>query len=428
LFRSPLSILIVLWRRPLASLLAAALLSLAGWGGYEGYKSLRAWNHERAARQALAERNFKAARDHLRTCLDLRPNKASTHFLAAQAARRDGDLNAAEKHLLICQRLGDVTNDVTLEWALLLAQRGKLVEVEEYLNRRLAERDVNTPLILEELSWEYLRVHRLAEAGQLLEAWLALEPNNSEAWVRKGWIAEHLFNHAAALEAYGKALDLHPDRDSVRLRLVEILLLTNKPGDALGHLEQLCERSSDDPAVVVTLARCHRQLGHLDEARALLDDLLAARPRHSQALSERGMVAMDLNKPDQAEELLRRAADHGPFDKQILFNLYQCLERLDKKDEAAKVQARLKENEADLKRMRDIMKDVLRRPHDPAPRCEAGKIFLRNGFTDDGLHWLGTALQEDSSHQPTHQALADYYDQLGNAELAARHKSFLAGK
>jgi predicted Zn-dependent protease len=409
-------------------LLAAALLSLAGWGGYEGYKSLQAWNHERAARQALTERDFKAARNHLRTCLDLRPNKASTHFLAAQAARRDGDLDAAEEHLLICQRLEDVTDDVTLEWALLLAQRGKLAEVEEYLNRRLVERDVNTPLILEVLSWEYLRVHRLAEASQLLEAWLALEPNNSEGWVRKGWIAEHLFNHAAALEAYGKALDLQPDKDSVRLRLAEILLLTNKPGDALGHLQQLFERPSDDPAVVVTLARCHRQLGRLDEARALLDDLLAARPRHSQALSERGMVAMDLNKPDQAEELLRRAADHGPFDKQILFNLYQCLERLDKKDEAAKIQARLKENEADLKRMRDIMKDVLRRPHDPAPRCEAGKIFLRNGFTDDGLHWLGTALQEDYSHQPTHQALADYYDQLGNAELAAYHKGFLAGK
>src|SRR5258708_1127996 len=181
LFFSPLSILVVLWPRPLASLLAAVLLSLSGWGGYEGYKSLRAWNHERAARLALAERDFKVARDHLRTCLDLRPNNASTHFLAAQAARRDRDLDAAEEQLLICQRLEDMTDDVTLEWALLLAQRGKLIEVEEYLNRRLGEGDVNTPLILVELCGEYLLNHSLPESSHLFEASLALVPVNTSA-------------------------------------------------------------------------------------------------------------------------------------------------------------------------------------------------------------------------------------------------------
>src|SRR5258708_38564619 len=168
LFLSPLSILVVLWRRPLASLLAAVLLSLSGWGGYEGYKSLRTWNHERAARLALAERDFKVARDHLRTCLDLRPNNASTPFLAAQAARRGRDLDAADGQLLICQRLEDMTDDVTLEWALLLAQRGKLIEVEEDLNRRWAQRGGNAPLNLEVLGCADVRILRLGDSRDIL--------------------------------------------------------------------------------------------------------------------------------------------------------------------------------------------------------------------------------------------------------------------
>jgi predicted Zn-dependent protease len=120
--------------------------------------------------------------------------------------------------------------------------------------------------------------------------------------------------------------------------------------------------------------------------------------------------------------LLRQAVKYAPQDRVVLFNLYQCLEKIDKKEEAAKIKARLKETEDDLKRMDEVMRNVQRRPHDPALRCEAGRIFLRNGFKDDGLHWLGTALLEDPNHTLTHKTLADYYDQAGDKELAEEHR------
>jgi predicted Zn-dependent protease len=423
-----LNIVRLLLRRPLLSLLSLGVVFLCIWGGFEGIRTLQAWYHEREARKALEARDFTKARDHLNSWLEIRPNNASAHFLAAQAARRDSDLDSAEQHLLACQRLDDILDDVTLEWALLLAQQGKLTEVEEYLRRRASELGPAASPILEVLSWEYLKQHRLVDATQYLNAWLVQEPNNDDAWVRKGWIAEHLFDHSGAIEAYSKALEISPLRTNVRLRIGEIFLQRNKPGEALGYLQGVHEQRPDDPDVVVALARCERQLGNLEEAEKLLDDLLATHPHHSLALSERGMVFLAANKPIQAEELLRRAMQYGPRDRVVLFNLYQCLEKIDKKEEAAKIKAQLDQNEEDLKRMTQVMQTVLKRPHDPNPRCEAGQIFLRNGFKEDGLHWLGTALQEDPLHQLTHQILADYYDQAGDKELAEKHRAFAEKK
>jgi predicted Zn-dependent protease len=78
--------------------------------------------------------------------------------------------------------------------------------------------------------------------------------------------------------------------------------------------------------------------------------------------------------------------------------------------------------DADLKRIDEVLKEVLRAPDDPSLRSEAGIIFLRNGEAQKGLRWLGMALQQDPWHPPTHQALADYYQDTGRLELAARHR------
>jgi predicted Zn-dependent protease len=416
------------FRRPFLSFLLLGLLLLVLWAGFQSIRFTQAWHHEREARKAIEARDFAGARGHLTICLEIKPDNPNLHFLAAQTARRDGDLDTAEQHLLACQRLEDVLDDVTLEWALLLAQRGELSEVEEYLKRRAAELGAAASPILDVLSWEYIKLHRLADATTYLNAWLVQEPNNDDAWVRKGWIAEHLLEFPAALEAYGKALEISPERDNVRLRIGEILVQKNRPAEALSHLQQVHRRRPQDPDVVVPLARCQRQLGKLEDAERLLSEVLDAYPHHSLALSEQGMVSLAANKPKQAEELLRRAIQYGPQDRQVLYNLYQCLEQIDKKEEAAKIQARLQKMEDDLIRMTKIMQDVLKRPHDAALRCEVGQIFLRNGFKDDGLHWLSTALQEDPNHQPTHQTLAEYFDQRGDKELAEKHRSFAEKK
>ena len=106
-----------------------------------------------------------------------------------------------------------------------------------------------------------------------------------------------------------------------------------------------------------------------------------------------------------------------------------CLEQAGKKDEARTQRAKVEKINADWKRMTEVTRQIFVTPHDPAPRCEAGLIMLRNAEDEAGLRWLKSALQEDSNHEPTHQALADYFDRKGEFTLAARHRRLaLLGK
>jgi Tfp pilus assembly protein PilF len=44
------------------------------------------------------------------------------------------------------------------------------------------------------------------------------------------------------------------------------------------------------------------------------------------------------------------------------------------------------------------------------------------GQERQALHWLNQALQLDPDHQPTHRALAEYFEKAGDAEEAAAHR------
>jgi Tfp pilus assembly protein PilF len=100
------------------------------------------------------------------------------------------------------------------------------------------------------------------------------------------------------------------------------------------------------------------------------------------------------------------------------------LNRLGKTEEAKIVEAKMAESAAEIRRMDKLVREVNQKPNDPALRYEAGMIFLRNGFTQDGLHWLNTALDVDPNHRPTHQALADYFERTGDEARARHHRQF----
>jgi Tfp pilus assembly protein PilF len=136
-------------------------------------------------------------------------------------------------------------------------------------------------------------------------------------------------------------------------------------------------------------------------------------------------LALETRDWDTSEKLLREAVAQDPHDLQITYNLYLCLERLGKKEQAQEYLTKINEIKADLKRVSDLVHGVMVKPHDPSLRHEVGMIFLRIGNTEEGLRWLATALKEDAGYRPTHQALAEYYEQASRKDLAAPHRRFL---
>src|SRR5205823_3225847 len=124
------------------------------------------------------------------------------------------------------------------------------------------------------------------------------------------------------------------------------------------------------------------------------------------------------------EKWLRQACELEPGDYRAHYQLSQCLEHQGKEADARALLPKLDQIDADLRRIHEILVVRLAEtPHDPALYMEVGVLCLRAGQDAEGLHWLNEALEEDPHHEPTHRALADYFDKHGNPALAARHRT-----
>jgi tetratricopeptide (TPR) repeat protein len=382
---------------------------------------------QHAAEVALEQRRYDDALNHLRLCASEWPNDARVQLLLARTERLRGEVEQAEKHLLSCQRLqekqsGRFGDDAKLEWALLEAQRGNLGKVEPFLRSRLQANDPDSVLILDTLSTELVKSNRLPEAKQCLDTWVQLQPNNGTVLMRRGSVLEHLRSYDEALTDYRHSLDADPEQDQVRLHVAALLLDRNRTSEAAEHAQLLAERLPENPRVLALLARMRCAEGKLEEADKLLERSLAKNAQDPQTLSQRGALFLQLGRPpEEAEKLFRRALERAPYERQTLYLLSSCLERLGKKDEAKQLAARLARNDAEMKRLESLTHEITTtKPDDVGLRYEVGRILLSNGFTDDGLRWLGTVLKRDPGHEPTRRLLADFYRGSGQGQVASR--------
>ncbi|HLJ97268.1 MAG TPA: tetratricopeptide repeat protein [Gemmataceae bacterium] len=403
-------------------LLSIALLAVIGTGvtiaGWQGW----AWYHYRAALRALERRDLSLAQAQLNSCLKVWPTSAEVHLLAARTARRIGAYDDAELHLKECQLLGWPIEELSLERDLALAQRGDLAEVEEKLVRFAEHDHPDRFLILEALAQGYIKTYRLSQALHCLELWLKRRPNDVQALVWRAEVEQLRSSTSEALADYRRVVALEPERDQARLRLAELLATEHQPAEAVSHFEHLRQRQPTNPGVLLGLARCRHLLGESTEAARLLDTLLERSPDDATALGERGRLFLEIGQFGEAERWLRRAADRAPYDRDIVYPLYLCLQQSGKSEAAEAYRIKLQEIDAQLSRLRELTRQIVQMPHDPALRHEAGMIFLTSGQAKEGLRWLYSALQEDPRYEPAHRLLADYYDRVGNQGLAGWHR------
>jgi hypothetical protein len=52
-----------------------------------------------------------------------------------------------------------------------------------------------------------------------------------------------------------------------------------------------------------------------------------------------------------------------------------------------------------------------------------GEILLRFGLPDEAVRWFHSALRQDERYAPAHEALASYYEHIGQPGRAARHRT-----
>jgi tetratricopeptide (TPR) repeat protein len=403
--------------------LTLGLAGLLVGGAWLAGRQMWAWYHWRAARLAIERFAGDDARQHLGCCLAVWPNSTATHVQATRAARLAGDLEEAEKHLSLSQRLEKTDSpEQMLEAALIRAETGDLDAVEPYLEARREADPAEAPFICAALAQGYSRMYRIRDALSCLNGWLQRHPDEIEALFLRAEVLRKVRALAPAADDYRRVVELAAERHDARRWLTFCLLEIGQLDEALRHVELVRRHWPDDPEVLVLLARCQSKQGQFGPARQTLDGVLATHPTNSLALRSRGQLALLEEDWADAETWLRRALEVQPNDYEAHAGLHLALKR---QGQAAAARAQLDQAEdlkTRLERLTEIStRDMSARPHDPALHCELGRLLLGLGYPALGRSWLLSALHQDPQFAPAQAALAAL-DQASSAEGELRHE------
>jgi tetratricopeptide (TPR) repeat protein len=340
------------------------LLGLLASGAWALVRVFREPGDLVAARQALENRDFATAGEHLEKHLAVYPKDQESRFLAIQTARRRGDGEAALRHLRTFEQQGGPSDAAWLERELLALQLGELGDSARLL--KFAQDhpyDPSTPHVLEAVIVGNLdvlapplstHVTRLqtnglppgwTQARTAVDLWLeraTLRADQMQGLIWRARLRELASDHAAALDDLRTVLRETPDNYEAAF-LYAVFVSRESPQDTRQRLESLLMSHPDDPRVLLALGSVLHSLGELETAKKHLDRLLAISPQSVQALSELGTLALDRNRPLEAETLLRRALTLTPRDPELHHSLSRCMRVLGRTEEAKQYQEKYQE-------------------------------------------------------------------------------------
>lgn len=405
--------------------IAISVLAAVALGFYFGVPYVHAVTYLKSADTNAAKFDYVTAADHIRKAAEFWPRNGDVRFKAARLSRHAGAMDDARTHLDAGRELLGDTEDVRLEAQLQVAQRGEATELAEQALIERAKSDVDRrPLIYEALVRGFLTKHQVLRAKPFADEWVKAATINPWSYFWRGRVEERLGGYAEeeAVADYRRALERFADLDEARERLADLLLKRKSPAEARPHFEEWLRRKPDDVRAMTGLARC--RLDEPDAARSLLDRAIQVDPNHVDALRERAMLALNENKPAEAEPLLRRANELLPQDPYTSYNLMICLRNMGSEREAKEQEAKHNALVAKQSRLIKLMNDDLqKRPRDPDVLYEIGQLFLETGrpeYEQEGLNHLERALDAAPGHVPTLKVLAAYFERKGQREIAAQ--------
>jgi tetratricopeptide (TPR) repeat protein len=236
-----------------------------------------------------------------------------------------------------------------------------------------------------------------------------LDPANTEAWLGLGRL--HLLaNDTAKVEELAKkVLSLQPVSNEGRLLLAGGQLRAGHLTDAERTLREVLSADKGNEDALLILSSALFGQGRKDEALALVDDAIAAKPE-SRALHFRAAgLAVDMGELPKAEKYLLTLKERDPKDSQALRLLAGVYERM-----------------GDAARAQEALRDILSAdPGEENARLQLMEFLARAGKVDAAV-----ALAKESPHGETPRirlAVADMLRGAGRTEESDNALIELAG-
>ncbi|MDX9741377.1 MAG: tetratricopeptide repeat protein [Gammaproteobacteria bacterium] len=242
---------------------------------------------ERATKTALFIHDDAAALDGARLWVELVPETLEPRQMLVVAAIRTGHLEEA------------------------LDQMARLTAQGEALPEERFE------LIAGLLS----REHDVREALRLMERFVASRRDDPSALYAYAHLAVRAGELEKARQAIDEALELRPGwREAIMLR-IRTLLMADGPDAAMAYLSEAVRSNPSDTALRHAYARTLAETQNYDEALAQYQILAGQLEPNAEILMAMGMIHLQLGHIDEAEALLRRVQDAGGHEADLQFYL-----------------------------------------------------------------------------------------------------------
>jgi tetratricopeptide (TPR) repeat protein len=244
------------------------------------------------------------------------------------------------------------------------------------------------------------------KAIELLQSAARLDPNDPALWQAMGRVQHDMGRPAEAAAAFEKALRLAPRDGETRRALIAELLNSRQPEPATPWVEAALKDEPNEPKVLGLAARHAYELGKTQEAAGLADRALARDAAELDALLVRAKVRVAEGRLREASVDLEHALIVSPNNLGALQLLAQVESALGLEDRAAKTAARLRQTEARIKKMDDLVRQIAQRPDDPTPRFELGQAAAEGGSYELARQCFQAALALDPNLGKARAALA----------------------
>jgi len=323
-------------------------------------------------------------------------------------------------------------NDPRFAEVEVLMQQGRLDEAKRKLQEVLAQ----DPLSIE--GYNLLGIVCISQkdydgASGALQHALKLNPTSSRTKNNLGNLYAAQQKLDLAEKEFRDVLRTSPTNADANYNLGLVLLATNKPAEAISHLQRVSPATTPSQ---LNLIRAYLGGGRAAQALKIAGDLSAREPRNVQLHFTLGTLLASEKQYRAAQQELEKANSLQPETYEILFNVGQTYLRLGdygKAELAAKRAQSLKPDSpdalyllaqiyADRSRPVDAL-ELLVRAHKLAPENTdiiflLGRVSMTQNYFEDAIPLLESGIKLDPRRADLRAALGESYFMSGKADKA----------
>jgi predicted Zn-dependent protease len=295
--------------------------------------------------------------------------------------------------------------------SLRLYQLGRFADARPLLQRAF-ERNPDDQEVVKALAIGCFDAHEFAEAEPYLDGWCALQPGQTEPFLRRLELAVQRGKVDQAVEDGEHLLELEPGNPTLRQRVLFLFLTNGRFAETERACRRLLRGLPNDLSLRYYLAEaCHEQ-GKDDEAARLLDRLLQEQPRFLEALMLRGVLYYQAGRDDQAIALLQKVVAQKPSQQAARHYLGLALARAGKTTDARGELARMLQ----LNETERLLIDKDFQPHNLELQLKAAEALLKSGRTADGFGIIQQVLTRDPRNAEAQRLRAAYQGTPGTRQ------------